>query len=143
MLVAPAGRYALEGWSHVPDTRPGEGPLAGLEAGLPHCDGWTAFAAVDYPFLIPEFWHRLAWRTTESGPGVICPTDSEGRPQPLAALYHASLLPVVTGLLDTGERSMRALLEATDTILVPWSDLSDLGPRLLRNVNRPEDLETA
>ena len=40
VLIAPAGRYALEGWQTVADTRPGEGPLAGLETALSaaHCD---------------------------------------------------------------------------------------------------------
>ena len=34
LLVAPAGRYRLDGWQTVPDLRPGQGPLAGLETAL-------------------------------------------------------------------------------------------------------------
>ncbi|MFC6666291.1 NTP transferase domain-containing protein [Deinococcus radiopugnans] len=55
------GRYTLAGWEVIPDTRPGEGPLAGLEAALNHAQTpWLAFTGVDLPGLTPGFWGH--WR---------------------------------------------------------------------------------
>ena len=134
LLVAPAGRYALEGWETVPDTRPGEGPLAGLEAALTHAPpGWLAFTGVDLPGLTPAFWAALAAARTPHGRAVL-PLDPEGRPQPLAALYHRDLLPHIQTLLDAGERRLRLACPAGQAVYV--GGLSEA----LWNVNTPAEL---
>ncbi|ANE44605.1 molybdenum cofactor guanylyltransferase [Deinococcus puniceus] len=139
LLVAPPGKYALGGWQPVPDTRPGEGPLAGLEAALGvslhlRGAGWVAFTGVDLPRLTPDFWLTLAAARTPHALSVQ-PLDAEGRPQPLAALYHTAVLPHITALLDAGERRLRAaaLAERVVTVL-------GIAPGVLRNVNTPADL---
>lgn len=138
LLVAPPGKYALPGWLAVPDTRPGEGPLAGLEAALQAAalagEGWVAFTGVDLPTLTPAYWAALALARTPDALSVQA-LDATGRAQPLGALYHTALLPRVTGLLDSGERRLR--LAAPPERTVPMSGLS---PALLRNVNTPDDL---
>ena len=141
LIVAPPGRYLLGGWQSVPDTRPGEGPLAGLEAGLGALDPgtWTAFSAVDLPHLTPEFWLRLAAFIRPGGQAVIGLSADERR-QPLAALYHASALETVTALLDAGERRMLALLSELTVTEVAWAELESAAPRAYQNVNRQEDL---
>ncbi len=146
LLIAPEGRYTLEGWTNHADLRPGEGPLAGLETALsvlaahtletqatkPHtmntqalaeqtaarpfpAPRWLAFTAVDLPNLTARYWQLLAGQTTreEVQPDIraVLGQDVRQRTQPLAGLYHASLLPVVTALLDSGERRMQALVE--------------------------------
>ena len=139
LLVAPPGRYQLDGWQSVPDTRPGQGPLAGLEAALLHAPpGWLAYSAVDLPFLTPGYWTQLG---THRSPQVqvVCGLDGSGRRQPLAALYHTSALPTVSALLDGGERRMLALLDALPCQVLPWAELAHLGDRLYRNLNTPED----
>lgn len=139
LLIAPAGKYALPGWRVVPDRRPGEGPLAGLESALGEVDGWLAFAAVDLPHLSAQYWALLAG---QRAPGVqaVCALDEAGRAQPLAALYHASLRPEVGALLRAGERRVGRLLEGAETRFVPWATFAHLGRDLFRNFNRPEDL---
>ncbi|MFB9992886.1 molybdenum cofactor guanylyltransferase [Deinococcus oregonensis] len=141
VVVAPPGKYMLAGWHNVPDTRPGEGPLAGLEAALEAAvqlkgAGWVAFTGVDLPRLTPDFWRTLAAART---PGALSvqPLDAQGRPQPLAALYHTDLLPQVTGLLDAGERRLRAAAEAKSVVTIVSTELS-----VLLNVNTPADLTT-
>ncbi|WP_240740832.1 molybdenum cofactor guanylyltransferase [Deinococcus sp. Arct2-2] len=141
VLVALPGKYALEGWQTVPDTRPGEGPLAGLEAALGAAirlrgTGWIAFTGVDLPRLTPDFWRTLAAARTPDALSVQ-PLDSEGRPQPLAALYHTDLLPRVTALLDARERRLRAAAPAEAVCTVAGIALG-----VLRNVNTPADLST-
>ncbi|GHF52229.1 molybdopterin-guanine dinucleotide biosynthesis protein A [Deinococcus metalli] len=136
LLVAPPGRYALAGWHAVPDTRPGEGPLAGLEAALGAAPpGWVAFAGVDMPALTPAYWHALTAARTPGTLAVLA-LDGEGRPQPLAALYHTALRPHVTALLDAGERRLRLAVPDGHATVV-----AGLDARFFRNVNRPGDLE--
>lgn len=138
LLIAPPGKYALPGWQNLPDRRPGEGPLAGLETALGEAPGWTAFAAVDLPGLTRPYWAALA--AHRSGARVVCALDAQGRAQPLAALYHPALLPRVSGLLDAGERRIRAVLEGAEVCFVPWAELAPLGASLFRNANTPHEL---
>ncbi|MFK7604221.1 molybdenum cofactor guanylyltransferase [Deinococcus sp. SM5_A1] len=134
LLIAPAGKYVLDGWAVIPDTRPGEGPLAGLEAALRHTTtGWLAFTGVDLPALTPDFWATLAQARTPDALSVL-PLDAEGRPQPLAGLYRRELLERVTELLDGGERRLKLAVSPKNSVLV-----NGLSPAL-RNVNTPDDL---
>lgn len=144
LLVAPPGRYVLPGWREVPDTRPGEGPLAALEAALAAAQTeagpvWVAFAGVDLPRLTAAYWQALA---QARGPGVraVRALDAEHRPQPLAALYHTSLLPALTARLDAGERRLRAAALPEETRAVPHAVIEAVSPDALRNVNTPADL---
>ncbi|QFP76322.1 molybdenum cofactor guanylyltransferase [Deinococcus sp. AJ005] len=134
LLIAPAGKYRLDGWEVVPDTRPSEGPLAGLEVALSHSStGWLAFTGVDLPGLTPDFWATLALARTPDALAVL-PLDAEGRPQPLAGLYRRELLERVTELLEAGERRLKLAALPEKTVLVPG-----LSPAL-RNVNTLGDL---
>jgi molybdopterin-guanine dinucleotide biosynthesis protein A len=134
LLVAPAGKYVLSGWEVIPDTRPGEGPLAGLEAALFHAPTrWLAFTGVDLPGLTPGFWRALAQARTLDTLAVL-PLDGAGRPQPLAGLYRRDLLGHVTGLLDRGERRLRLAVPPEHGVFL--AGLSSALP----NVNSPGDL---
>ncbi|WP_309571436.1 molybdenum cofactor guanylyltransferase [Deinococcus sp.] len=135
LLIAPPGKYALDGWTVIPDTRPGQGPLAGLEAALMHAPtGWVAFAGVDTPQLTWAYWQALAGARTPDALAVLA-LDPDGRPQPLAALYHTDLRPHITALLDAGERRLRLAATEGRTLLV-----NGLEAGFFRNVNRPGDL---
>lgn len=140
LLVAPPGRYVLPGWLGVPDTRPGEGPLAGLEAALAEVAarrgaGWVALCGVDQPALTPAYWAALWAARAVPGTLAVQALDPQGRAQPLAALYHTALRPRLTAMLDGGERRLRlaAPPEATATV-------AGLPGGVFSNVNRPEDL---
>ncbi|MDL2342892.1 molybdenum cofactor guanylyltransferase [Deinococcus sp. MIMF12] len=142
LLVAPPGRYALPGWRPVPDTRPGDGPLAALEAALLAAErhmgpGWVAFAGVDLPRLTPAYWALLAGARTPEARSVLT-LDAAGRAQPLGALYHTDLLLHVTALLDGGERRLR--LAARDAVTLPHEAATRVSPQALHNVNTPADL---
>lgn len=144
LLIAPPGRYTLPGWHNVLDTRPGEGPLAALEAALSAAQvqagsDWVAFAGVDMPRLTRPYWEVLARARTPDARAVLS-LNGEGQPQPLAALYHTALLPHVTALLDAGERRLRAAALLGSTVTVPHHILQAASPDALRNVNTPADL---
>ena len=157
LLIAPAGRYALTGWTTHPDLRPGEGPLAGLETALSVLAGapapapqWLAFAAVDMPNLSVRYWRLLTGQIVgdSARPAVraVLGLDARQRAQPLAGLYHVSLLPQVTALLDTGERRMQALLErltpgeaqgTAGSLLVSSERVEAVCPGAYLNLNTP------
>ncbi|UBV42207.1 molybdenum cofactor guanylyltransferase [Deinococcus taeanensis] len=135
LLVAPPGRYVLSGWQAVPDTRPGEGPLGGLEAALRAApDGWVAFAGVDMPFLTEAYWAAL-WAARTPGALSVQALNGEGRAQPLAALYHTGLRERVTAQLNAGERRLRQAAPPAQVVTVAGLPVS-----ALRNVNTPADL---
>ena len=133
--------YAVEGARFVPDRRPGLGPLAGLEAALEAATGsWLALAACDMPCLTPAYWRLLCAHA--SGCQVVIVRDPGGRLEPLAALYHRSVLGEVGVRLDAGTLSMRELVAAVPAREIDAAAVvAACGPGVLRNVNRPGDLE--
>ncbi len=140
LIVAPPGRYALPGWQPVPDTRPGEGPLAGLEAALGAAPGdWVALSAVDLPLLTPAYWALLA-QHRRPGAQFVAGVAEGGGTQVLAALYHVSARPLASALLDAGERRLRALEAMLRPVHVPWDAVRAVAPDAFRNANTPEDL---
>ena len=140
LLIAAPGRYTLPGWQTIPDLRPGQGPLAGLETALTAlldfhpAGGWLAFAAVDLPHLTPEYWEVLRHRTGE-GVQAVTGLDDTGRRQPLAALYHSSALPQVEAMLDVGVRRMGAVLERLTLAEVAWQQVAAVHPETYLNLN--------
>lgn len=139
-------RAALpEGVRFVPDARPGEGPLAGMEAGLTAARTPLVFvAAGDMPFISPglvEYMIRLA---AERGLRAAVPRH-EGI-HPLCALYSRDVLPRVSLALDGGVRAVHDFLSSLDAVeYVGGEVLRRFGEPdlLLMNVNAPGDLERA
>jgi molybdopterin-guanine dinucleotide biosynthesis protein A len=137
------GRAALPGYDTISawleDERPGEGPLAALATALRHARerGFAdvLLVACDMPLVDRASFAWLAERPLDRAQAVVVERD-RGR-EPLFARYANSALPVVTGLLDAGERSLGALLDSVtaDVVEAPaW-----LAARLA-NVNTVEDL---
>lgn len=136
ILIAPAGRYDLAGWHTIGDTRPAQGPLAGLEAALWAAEyDWVAFAGVDVPTLTPAYWAALLNAMKHDALSVQA-TDPTGQPQPLGALYHRALLPHLSALLDNGERRLRLACPTERVVQV-----GNLPEHFFRNINTPQDLE--
>ncbi|MEJ2667708.1 MAG: molybdenum cofactor guanylyltransferase [Deinococcales bacterium] len=145
--LAPAGERLLVGRAyvgvdarHVPDLRPGLGPLAGLEAALHAAGGaWVALAACDLPCLSTAYWRLLCAQA--SGDRPVCVRHPNGDFEPLAALYPRSALRAVAARLDAGELDLQALLAALDARSLSAAEVESVcGPAVLRNVNRPQDL---
>ncbi|MCD4747870.1 MAG: molybdopterin-guanine dinucleotide biosynthesis protein B [Thermoanaerobaculales bacterium] len=128
----------LSGLKQLPDTPDaGAGPLAALVTALRWAPraGWLVVAC-DMPKLTPE---ALAWLERERGPGrwVVLPKDSEGRPEPLLAVYEPQSGHLLEGLVARGCRAPRVLAEFPQihTPAIP----PNLAPAWV-NVNHPEDL---
>lgn len=140
LLIAPPGRYALPGWQNLPDTRPGEGPLAGLEAALLACPTpWLALSAVDLPLLTPGYWPLLA-EHRDVPAQLVTARGPLGQTHILAALFHKSALPLASALLDAGERRLRALEACLNATYLPWEEVRRVAPGAFQNANTPGEL---
>ena len=146
MLVVGGGEIRLQGVRYITNERPGgQGPLAGIEAGLAAARYPLALvAAGDLPFLTESMVGYLLERL--EGPSVLAVVPRfHGRSHPLCAAYARVLLPRLSAALDSGTRAVHEFLEGMDGVEYVGEELRRFGDPdlLLMNVNSPEDLERA
>ena len=121
------------------------GPLAGLLAGVEAAPASERAIVVgaDMPSLVPAVLEHLlraaetaphVWTLENPDPGIVGPLPLAGRTRVLAASASA--------LLEHGERSLRALVRATNAGRVPAADWRtlDATAATLRDIDRPTDL---
>jgi molybdenum cofactor guanylyltransferase len=154
-LVGPPHRYTHLTWPVIPDLRPGQGPLAGIEAALLDSSSpWTLILSCDLVGVTPELLQGLldCAAQPESHPGVQYvlaartgfhqPDDSSLSHgghfpgEPLCAAYHRSILPVISHALNQGRNKVREVLSTIPGRVMPLP----LSVRLF-NVNTPADWE--
>jgi molybdopterin-guanine dinucleotide biosynthesis protein A len=118
----------------IPDTRPGQGPLAGLYSALKasRC-GKNFVTSCDVPVIRPAFIRKLLEHARYFDI-VVASTDGT-RPEPLFGVYDKGVLPTVRNILEAGERSLLPLLEKARTRLVV------LDGDWYRNLNTRADYE--
>jgi molybdopterin-guanine dinucleotide biosynthesis protein A len=132
--------YAHLGLPALSDQYPNAGPLAGIHAGLLHSpDEWNFFLACDFPSLRADVIDEVLAAFFNNYKGgertqVILPETGEGL-QPLCALWSKSTLPWVEAALNSGQRSVRAVLAQ-----LSLHRASLTNPEALLNLNTPEDL---
>ncbi|MBL4845049.1 MAG: molybdenum cofactor guanylyltransferase [Planctomycetes bacterium] len=131
---------------YVPDRRPGQGPLAGIEAAIERGVGagrgpWWVVLACDLPLLRAETIHELL-AARRPGAVAVVPRSASGL-EPLVACYHErSLGPLVT-FLEGGRRSARAFVSSLAGALSDLPDVVALDlscAEELFNANTPDDL---
>lgn len=127
----------------VRDGMRGQGPLEGLAAGLAAVAAPAAFCtSCDVPFLRPALVERMfaALGDAAAAQGVV-----EGVPQPLLAVYRASLAPKAAALVRDGRRRVVYLVEGETVARVPEAALREADPDLasFRNCNTPEEYAAA
>lgn len=114
----------------------GEGPLAGLRAGLRWAAaegaGALVTAATDTPFLPADLVVRLA------APGGVACATWRGRAHYTAALWPLCEAARIEALFATGERRVRVALGAATEVA-----FDDLPEDPFANLNTPEDLAAA
>jgi molybdopterin-guanine dinucleotide biosynthesis protein A len=99
----------------IMDEIPDAGPLAAL-TGVLHATSASAVLvlAVDTPLLVPDVLQILhqAWLETGHHTNAIAAPLIAGMVQPMPACYAARLGDVADGLLASGARSLRALVQS-------------------------------
>jgi molybdopterin-guanine dinucleotide biosynthesis protein A len=129
----------------VRDEEKGRGPLQGLAAGLAalrdRADA-AYLSSCDVPFLRPAFVRRLV---DLLGDHTICVPRVGEYHHPLAAVYRIEVADAVARLLAEDRLRPFFLFEAVPTRVVGAEELADVDPtfQTLRNLNTPEDYETA
>jgi molybdopterin-guanine dinucleotide biosynthesis protein A len=125
------------------DAREGEGPLAGLEAGL--AEVATELALVtggDMPYLSPAVLLEML-RVADEAPAEAVALADGGVARPLPCVVRVDRARANTRvLLRAGERSVRALLDSLRVAVIAEPTWRRLDPDrgTLRDVDRPGDL---
>jgi molybdopterin-guanine dinucleotide biosynthesis protein A len=129
----------------------GQGPLAGIAAGLGALEGRASHAfvsATDAPFLVPALIRRLHALCGEADACVVRDGDHH---HALAAIYAVRVRAVVDDLLAHDQRRTSSIFEHVRTVVVGRDDLladealRAADPHLwsFRNLNSPEDYAAA
>lgn len=153
-VILQGGAVAPPGMDVAPDLRPGEGPLAGLEAALLRAreSGFPGVAVlpVDLPRVTAPVVLELArrWRETPFPETSVVVADTRRGLQPLAGVYGAGLAEELSRWLGAGSpRAARAWAASLgDRLLpVPEAELTAVAghPEPFLNVNRPGHVERA
>ena len=125
----------------VADVYPQWGALGGLHAALTASKReWAIVVACDLPFVTPELFLFLNGLRLDHE--AVVPVQSDGRPQPLAALYRVDpCRQRATELIEAGRRRPLDLLEAVKTRWVSFAELRNLdqADRFFVNINTPSD----
>jgi molybdopterin-guanine dinucleotide biosynthesis protein A len=119
------------------DAEAGAGPLPAIRAALARGPAWLVVLAVDLPLVETALLERLL-RHRQRG-GITLP-EADGRRQPLCAVWHRAVAPVVADVLATGSRRVDDVVRA---VPVTVETLREHERRWLLNVNRAEDWEAA
>lgn len=129
----------------IEDIFPGQGPLAGIHAGLKNSNAdLNVILAVDLPFMDPRFLQHLISQARASKAIVTVPRCGGGW-QPLCAVYRREFAITAENSLREGRNKIDPLFARVPTHVVDDSDLLQLGlsPEIFRNLNTPEDLAQA
>ncbi|WP_169306589.1 molybdenum cofactor guanylyltransferase [Cohnella pontilimi] len=127
----------------VADRYAGQGPLAGLQAGVAAVSGRCAWVlGCDQPLPNVDAAGLLYERMLQHGTMAALPVI-EGLPQPLHALYRKEASVAAEEMLRQGERRLLSLLDRISWIGVGADDFEHNGIPILfaEDVDTPEDYE--
>lgn len=138
------------GTGRLPDSRPGVGPLGGVEALLIEASGRGAPGALvlacDLPLVGPEVVGLLARAAAaEPARGVVVAGPSPDDVQPLCGYWPVAGLGRLRELLDGGTRSAREAAERLEVRVLGPAEIGRVADpaRALLNVNTPAGRERA
>lgn len=135
VLISVSRRQAVDapGCRTVEDAAPGQGPLAGILAGLKAAKNEVCVVlACDIPDIDVDFLKRLIAKAQRFD--IVVPVSCGGLFEPLFAVYRRSVIPEIEALVRACDFSILTLYDRCRTRKVM---LKDSG--WLRNLNTPED----
>jgi molybdopterin-guanine dinucleotide biosynthesis protein A len=139
VLCGPVPRHEGHGAPLLLDAQAGQGPLAGLLAGLERLDHRPGlFLAVDVPRVPAELLGFLL--NALAGHDAAVPVTAAG-PEPLVAAYTRRCLEPVRRRLEAGERRLTDFWPDVDVRRLGEGELRRFGPPelIFANLNAPED----
>ncbi len=127
----------------VADSVEGQGPLAGIIAGLDATERAVAVVVgCDQPFVQPALLAHLAELATMH---VAAVPVVDGRAQPLCSAVRREALPALRTAFEGGQRAARVIADLDGAVLVPpdaWQAFDPDG-RSFAGVNTPQELDAA
>ena len=131
------------------DIQPDMGALGGLHTGLTYATNSTVLCVgCDMPLLQPNLLSHLTTLLGDYDAVVPCVEAADRSRivfQTLSAVYSKRCLPVIDGMLSSGELRVHALYDRIDARIVQPHEWRVLDPQGLSffNINTPEDFERA
>lgn len=141
VLLIGHKRNDLKAFTIVEDLRPGCGPLGGIYTALSYAQTSNIFVfAADMPNLDERFISHMISSTEDHD--VVIPMWSKGR-EPLHAVYHKRILPVVKSLLDADLFKIFNLLDRVDTLTITEDTIRQFGrpEEIFANINTLHDIK--
>lgn len=136
-IIGNPDRYANSGLRVVPDSFPGLGPLAGIEAALAATSAEAnLIAACDMPSLDAGNLQALF----EAGGDCAIPQHADGKIEPLCAVYQRRCHARVRELLESGIRGVTEALRLLETDGFALRYVQVTARETFANLNTPEDL---
>ena len=130
----------------IEDIFPGCGPLAGIHAALQSStQELNLMLAVDMPFVPREFLEYLFSYAQSAGDADVIVPRSEGKRQPLSAIYRRSFAAAAESALRAGQNRIDRLFDQVRTRVIEQSEFEAAGfsPNIFRNLNTPEEVAAA
>lgn len=152
-VTVVASETKIEGFPHLSDIHPGQGPLGGIEAALLHTQSpWNLFLAVDAPMLPVKL--LRGWTSDVlSRSSLASVLISGGVLQPLPILLHRDALPFVERAVRAGRLAVGEMLDLSqaehfrNVEKIPADTYPVIAgvrrEHWFLNINRPADLEFA
>ncbi len=136
----------LAGIRITSDLYPGQGPMAGIQAGLKlAASSYVYVTGCDMPYLSPPFIQLMMDRIRESGslPAGAMLELEKGHLEPLNAFYAKELEGPLTASLEKGERGLQAFVRRHPFVWLTGEEARRQDPELImcHNINKPSDLE--
>ena len=131
-------------FDYTRDIYPERGAIGGIHTALSISKSeWTIILACDLPLVTDQILKeisKIALDLSQNFAAVV-PKQTDGKIQPLCALYRSSLcLPQLTKLLQTQNSvSVRSFLETVPTFYIENNKISAPNKTVFFNVNTPED----
>jgi len=141
VLLIGHKRDDLRGFPIIEDLRPGCGPLGGIYTALSTVETRHIFVfAADMPNLNEGFISHML--SVSNDHDIVIPVWSQGR-EPLHAIYHRRILPVVKTLLDEDLFKIFNLLNKVDTFTIPEKEIRRFGmpEKMFANINTLHDIK--
>ncbi len=138
-LVGGGEKYIHLGYPVLGEAYAGSGPLSGIEAALRQGGAeWSLVVACDMAGVKAEWLRELLNAAEQSGRRAVYACCSDGRQEPLCAVYHEDCLTEVQSLLLEGALKATVLFDKVNGLAwqAAWADQ-------LRNINTPNDWEAA
>lgn len=129
----------------VSDYYPGQGPLAGIHAGLKNADNdVNLIVACDMPFVTAGLGTILVENIGEHD--AVVPVIN-GRQHPLFAVYHKRIVPEIETCLENNRLRIKHLLGKLNVLYLTEKDFQEISndnlERIFFNMNHPDEYENA